>query len=86
MNTNKTVKILVFVIAALLLINIYAFAVKPAVSSYVTNKQIGAYNQGQIELLNNILAQMQNNNGAATIPVGNYTLVLNGQLVENGQK
>lgn len=86
MDGNKrTVRILVSVIAVLVLFIIFAFVVKPAINSYVVNKQVGAYNQGQTDLLNNLLVQMQGNDGVATIPVGNYTLVLNGQLLDNNQ-
>lgn len=67
--------ILVFIIVVLAGIVIYAFVVKPAVSDYVYNKQISAYNQGQTDLLNNILLQIQQA-GYVGIPVGNQTLVL----------
>lgn len=84
MDKHKlTIRVLVSVIAVLLLVIIYAFVIKPGISGYVVNKQISAYNQGQADLINEILVQMQQNSGSASIPLGNYTLVLGGQLLEN---
>lgn len=78
-RTKLTIKILVLIIVLLVLVVAYALAIKPAVSGYVINKQVGAYQQGQADLLNNILVQMQQV-GYAKLPIGNYTLLLQGQL------
>lgn len=78
-RARLTIKILVLIIVLLVLVVAYALAVRPAISGYIVNKQVGAYQQGQADLLNNILVQMQQV-GYAQIPVGNYTLFLQGQL------
>ena len=85
-SNKKLIKVLVIVIVVLVLFIAYAFAIRPALSNYVINKQVSAYNQAQTDLLNNILVQMQQNNGRADLNVGNYTLVLSGQLIENTAK
>ena len=72
-NSKVTIKILVIVIVVLALALIYVLAIKPAVSGFVVDKQVSAYEMGytqaQADLLNNIIVQLQQA-GYAQIPVG----------------
>jgi len=80
MDKNKlTMRILVLVIALLLLVIAYAFAIRPAVTGYVTDKQIGAYNQGQIDLLNDVFVQLNQAGFAQYSLDENQVLVIQGQ-------
>ena len=84
-NKNKrTVAILVIVIVLLALAVLYAFVLRPKISGYVVNKQVGAYRQAQADLINNMLVQLQQT-GRVQFPIGNYTLVMAGKLVPNQQ-
>ncbi len=79
-KSKLTIRILILIIALLALAVLYAFVIRPTVSGFVMNKQIDAYNQGQTDLLNNILVQLQQT-GNAQISVGDeYTLTLTGRL------
>ena len=84
---NKLImRILILVIVLLVLVIAYAFAIRPAVSGYVVDKQISAYNQGQADLLNSMWAQIQQT-GTAQIPVAeNQVLVLQGQIFNTDQQ
>ncbi len=67
--------LLIFIIVVLAVVVIYAFVVRPAFSDYVTNKEVSAYNQGQADLLNTILLNIQQL-GYVNIPIGNQSLIL----------
>jgi uncharacterized membrane protein len=71
-SSNKTTKILIVVIALLLLIGVYAFVVKPAISGYT----IGAQNYGANYMLGSIISELNRTGGYVQIPIGNQTLVL----------
>ena len=84
MEKNKlTIKILVLVIALLALVVLYAFAIRPAVTGYVSTQQIGAYNQGYIQAWSDIYAQWAQT-GMAQIPLGeDQALILTaGQVMQ----
>lgn len=70
-KTGVLIGVLIFVIAVLLLIVIYAFVVKPAIINYQVTNQ----NQGINYAVGTIIQQIQQN-GYAQIPVGNQTLIL----------
>lgn len=70
-----TIAILTIIVIILALVVVYAFLVQPAISSYISGKQISAYNQGQADLLNTILLQIQQA-GYVGIPIGDQTLIL----------
>ena len=74
-KTRATIVILTILVIILALVVVYAFLVQPAISSYISSKQISAYNQGQADLLNTILLQIQQA-GYVGIPIGNQTLIL----------
>jgi len=74
-KTRVTITILLVLVIILALVVIYALLVQPAVSGYIYDQQISAYNQGQADLLNTILLQIQQA-GYVGIPVGNQTLIL----------
>jgi len=74
-RTKVTMTVLIVLVVILAIAVVYAFVVGPAISDYVANKQISAYNQGQSDLLNNILLNIQQV-GFVRIPVGNQSLVL----------
>ncbi len=82
-DKNKLIiRILLLVIVLLSLVVIYAFVVRPAVSGFAINNYAQGYNQGQIDLLNNIVVQLQQA-GNAQIPVGeSQVLVLQGQIYQ----
>ena len=85
-NKNKrTVAILVVIIVLLAIAVLYAFVIRPKISGYVVNKQVGAYRQAQADLMNNMLVQLQQT-GRVQFPIGNYTLVMAGKLVPNNQQ
>ena len=74
-KTRVTIFILTILVIVLAIVVLYAFVVSPAISNYILNKQISAYNQGQADLLNNILLNIQQA-GFVRIPIGDQSLVL----------
>jgi len=79
-DKNKLViRILVLIIVLLALAVLYAFVVRPAVTGYAINNYAQGYNQGQADLLNNLVVQLQQA-GNAQYPVGeNQVLVIQGR-------
>lgn len=73
MGSNKGFLVVSLILVILILLGVigYAFAIKPAINSYVINNQ----NQGIDFAVSNILQQLQQN-GYVQIPVGNQTLIL----------
>ena len=67
--------VLILIILALVGVMVYFFAINPAINNYINTKQVTAYNLGQVDLLNNMLAQIQQL-GYVSIPIGNQTLYL----------
>jgi len=76
-NKKTVVLIWVLIVIILLLVGamVYFFAINPAINNYINTKQITAYNLGQVDLLNSMLAQIQQM-GYVSIPIGNQTLYL----------
>ena len=70
-RTNLTIAVLIALVAVLLAVVVYAFALKPAMNGYAVNAQ----NTGIQYTINAILLQIQQK-GYAEIPVGNQTLIL----------
>ena len=67
--------LLILVIIILAGVLAYTFLVKPMINERIQQKQIDAYNLGQVDLVNAILVQIQQT-GYVTIPVGNSSLTL----------
>ncbi len=89
-RTKLTIKVLVLIIVLLVLVVAYAFAVRPAISGYVTKVYQQGQMQGYTDIMSNILVQLQQTGGYvpqlqqagyAQFPVGNDTLVLQGLVV-----
>lgn len=70
-NKNVLIIALVLVIVVLAGIVVYAFAIKPAYTGYVANKQVEGYNV----CVANLLTQLQQN-GFVQVNLGNGTLYL----------
>lgn len=70
-KSRRLVIILAIVSVVLALVVIYTFAVRPAITGYVTNAQ----NEGANYVIQSIAQQIQQQ-GYAQIPVGNQTLFL----------
>jgi len=81
-RNRRVVRVLTIVVVVLSLVVLYALLIRPA----FVNNQIGVYTrghtQGQVDLLNNMVSQLQNT-GLIQIPVGeDQVLVLQGQIAQ----
>ncbi len=78
-DKNKVIiRILILIIVLLALAVLYAFALRPAISGYVVDKQVNAYNQGYIQALDDTYTQL-NQAGYAQFSLGDQILVIEGQ-------
>jgi len=79
-NKSKTLVVsLIAIILVLAAVLIYAFAIKPAYTGYVTEQQeLGAqygYQYAYEEVMGNLFGQLQQN-GYVQLPYGNETVIL----------
>ena len=83
MDRNKRViRILTVLVVILALVVLYALLIRPAVLNNQINVYTRGHTQGQVDLLNNMVTQLQQT-GLIQIPVGeDQVLVLQGQIAQ----
>ena len=76
MDRNKRViRILTVLVVILALVVLYALLIRPAVLNNQINVYTRGHTQGQVDLLNNMVTQLQQT-GYVQLNIGNQTIIL----------
>ena len=81
-KSKRVIRILTVFVVVLALVVLYTLLIRPAVLTNQINVYTRGHTQGQVDLLNNMVTQLQQT-GLIQIPVGeDQVLVLQGQIAQ----